>query len=86
MRERSIGIRELEANLTGCLEEVRSGTTLLLTEGERRFARLVPEQQRSESRNGSPITRSRRRLKKIKPKARLKGGGSMADIVRENRR
>lgn len=85
MRERSIGIRELEANLTGCLEEVRSGTTLLLTEGERRFARLVPE-QRSESRNGSPITRSRRRLKKIKPKARLKGGGSMADIVRENRR
>ena len=86
MRERRIGIHELEANLTGCLKEVRSGTTLLLTDGEHRVARLVPEQQRSESKNGPAIAWSGRRLKKAKPKARLKGGGSMADIVRENRR
>ena len=30
MRERPIGIQELETNPSGCLEEVRSGTTLLL--------------------------------------------------------
>ena len=32
MRERRIGIRELEANLNTLLHEVRSGTTLVLTD------------------------------------------------------
>ncbi|MYD70040.1 MAG: hypothetical protein F4W89_04725 [Acidobacteria bacterium] len=86
MRERCIEIHELETNPAGCLEEVRNGTTLLLTDGEHRVARLVPELQRSESTSGPTIASSGRRLKKVKPKARLKGGGSMADIVKENRR
>ena len=43
MRERSIGIQELHANLGSCLDEVRRGTTLLLTDGEHRVARLIPE-------------------------------------------
>ena len=43
MRERRIGIQELHANLSRCLDEVRRGTTLLLTDGEHRVARLVPE-------------------------------------------
>ena len=86
MRERRIGIQELHANLSRCLEEVRSGTTLLLTDGGHRVARLIPEPQASESKDGPAIAWSGRRLKKTKPKARLRGGGSMADIVRENRR
>ena len=86
MRERRIGVQELKANLRGCLEEVRSGTTLLLTDGGNRVARLIPEPRPSESKDGPAIAWSGRRLKKTKPKARLRDGGSMADIVRENRR
>ena len=86
MRERRVSIQELEGNLSACLEEVRSGTTLLLTDGGHRVARLIPEPGASESKNGPSIAWSGRRLTKTKPKARLRGGGSMADIVRENRR
>ena len=86
MRERPVEIQELKTNLSGCLDEVRSGTTLLLTDGEHRVARLIPEQGMSESKDSPAIARSGRRLKKTRPKARLRGGGSMADIVRENRR
>ena len=86
MRERRIGMQELEANLRGCLEEVRRGTTLLLTDGGHRVARVIPEPGAIESKDGPVIAWSGRRLKKTKPKARLRGGGSMADIVKENRR
>ena len=86
MRERSIGIQELHANLGRCLDEVRRGTTLLLTDGDHRVARLIPEADASTSRGGLPIAWSGHPLKKTKPRARLRGGGSMADIVRENRR
>ncbi len=84
MRERRVGIQELEANLGGCLDEVRSGTTLLVTDGGQRVARLIPEPGPSESKEGPAIAWSGRRLKKTRPKARLQGGGSMTDIVREN--
>ena len=86
MRERRIGIQELHANLSRCLDEVRRGTTLLLTDGEHRVARLIPEAVAGGSDEGLPVAWSGRRLKKTKPRARLRGGGSMADIVRENRR
>ncbi len=86
MGQRRVGIQELEANLSGYLEEVRSGTTLLLTDGAHRVARLIPEPEASESKNGPAIAWSGRRLKRTKPKARLRDGGSMTDIVRDNRR
>ena len=86
MPERCIGIQELHANLGRCLDEVRHGTTLLLTDGDHRVARLIPEPGAGVSDHGPPIAWSGRRLKKTKPRARLRGGGSMADIVRENRR
>ena len=86
MRERNIGIQELHADLGRCLDEVRRGTTLLLTDGEHRVARLIPESGTGISGGGLPIAWSGRRLKKTRPRTRLRGGGSIADIVRENRR
>ncbi len=85
MRERRIGIEEFRANLGRCLDEVRRGTTLLLTDGGHRVGRLIPEPAAGASEGGLPIAWSGRRLKKAKPRARLRGGGSIADIVRENR-
>lgn len=86
MGERCIGVEELEANLSTCLAEVKSGTTLLLTDGGQRVTRLVPEPGASESKDGPAIAWSGRWLKKTKPRVRLRGGGSMTEIVRENRR
>ena len=86
MRERRIGIRELEANLRTLLHEVRRGTTLVLTDRGHPVARLTGVSGANDAEPGPAIAWSGRRLKKTKPKAHLQGGGSMADIVRENRR
>ena len=86
MQERHIDIQELRRNLSRCLDEVRRGTTLRLTDGEQPVARLVPEPESSKSKGNLPIEQGRGRLKVTKPRARLRGGGSMVDIVRENRR
>ena len=90
MRERRVAVGELEANLSGCLEQVKSGTTLLVTDGEARVARLIPEaeavKQARAALDAAGIAWSGRRLRKHKPSVRLRGGGSISDIVRENRR
>lgn len=86
MRERYIAIQELEASPGTYLDEVRGGTTLLLTDGQKRVARLIPEPGASDSTDAPTIAWSGRRLRKTKPKARLRDGGSMTQIVRENRR
>ena len=86
MQERRIGIQEFETNLRNCLEEVRSGTTLVLTDQGHAVARLSAEPGASDSKPGPAIAWSGRPLKKRKPKARLRGEASMADIIRENRR
>jgi antitoxin (DNA-binding transcriptional repressor) of toxin-antitoxin stability system len=49
MGERRIGVEELKANPSRCLEEVTKGTTLLLVDEGHRVARLVPEPRRSNS-------------------------------------
>ncbi|MCY4634757.1 MAG: hypothetical protein OXG04_09690 [Acidobacteria bacterium] len=89
MRERPIGVQELKANLSGCLEEVRNGTTLLLTDGGDRVARLIPEpeaaKQAQAALDAAGIAWSGKRPRKRKPSVRLRGSGSISDIVRENR-
>ena len=89
MRERRVAVEELEADPSGCLERVRNGTTLLVTDGEERVARLIPEseavKQARAALDAAGIAWSGRRLKKRKPSVRLRGGGSISDIVRENR-
>lgn len=86
MRERQIEVHELETNLSGCLEEVQHGTTLLLTDGADCVARIVPEPKPPKREHEVLILPGKGRLKKIRPKARLRGEGSMTDLVRENRR
>ena len=80
------GFRNSTRTWVGAWTRVRRGTTLFLTDGEHRVARLIPEPDPAVSGGGLHIAWSGRRLKKTKPRARLRGGGSMADIVRENRR
>ncbi len=77
---------EIKADLNGCLEEVEQGTTLDLMNGEHRIARIVPKPRTSESTQEVVILPGKGKLTEIKPLARLRGGGRMTDIVRENRR
>ena len=87
MKERQIEIQELQSNLTDCLEEVQHGTTLVLNDGEHRVARIVPEPMPRGARQDAPeILPGKGSLRKFTPRARLRGEGTMADIVRENRR
>ena len=83
---RRIGINELREDPGKYIAEVRGGTTLLITDAGRRVARLIPEPKVTESTEEPLIAKARGKPKTTRPKARLRGGGSMTEIVRENRR
>ena len=86
MKERQVEIRELQCNLTGCLEEVQDGTTLLLNNGEHRMARIVPEPRQRDALQDAPENLpGKGRLARVRPRPRLPAESTMADIVRENR-
>ena len=42
MRARTVGIRELKANLSACLRDVKSGKTIVITERGKPVGRLSP--------------------------------------------
>ena len=91
MRERRVGIRELRSRLSDYLGEVRAGTTIVVTDHGRQVARIVPQVDSSERtlaalRSAGTIMWSGRRLKNTKPSVRVRGAGSVSDLVIENRR
>jgi prevent-host-death family protein len=85
-----VGVRELRDHLSKYLAEVKEGREIVVTDHGRPIARLVPpEPGRSklaqliaEGRAQPPQTTERRRFQPIK----LKDGGSISDIVIEQRR
>ena len=91
MRERRVGIRDLRSKLSEYLGEVRAGRTIIVTDHGRQVARIVPQVDSSEQtlaalRSAGTIMWSGRRLKKTKPSVRVRGTGSVSDLVIENRR
>lgn len=91
MRERRVGIRDLRSRLSEYLGEVRAGTKIVVTDHGRQVARIVPETDDSEQtlaalRSAGTIMWSGRRLKKTKPGVRVRGAGTVSDLVIENRR
>ncbi len=90
MREKRIGIRELKATLSECIREVKAGRTLVVTERGDPVARMIPEaasvRERLEAlRTAGNVAWSGRRLRRIKPVARVRGNRTVADLVSENR-
>jgi prevent-host-death family protein len=90
MREKRIGIRELKSTLSECIREVKAGRTLVVTEHGAPVARMIPEaasvRQRLEIlRRSGNVAWSGRRLRRIKPVARVRSSRSVADLVSENR-
>ncbi len=90
MRERRVGMRELKAKLSEYIGEVRSGTTIVVTDHGRQVARIIPETESSEQilavlKTTGTIMWSGRRLKKAKPRVHVRGSRTVSDIVIENR-
>ena len=76
-------------NPSGCIEEVRNGMTLVVTTAGDRVARVIPEvdgvRRTQAALDAAGVAWTGRRPKKRKPSVRLRGAGSISDIVRENR-
>lgn len=91
MRERRVGIRDLNSKLSEYMRDVTSGTTIVVTDHGRQVARIIPETDSSEQtlarlKTAGKVMWSGRRLKKKKPAVRVRGTGNVSDIVIENRR
>ena len=91
MAETRIGIRELKSKLSECVREVGSGGTIVVTARGRPVARMIADASALRERlevltNAGVILWSGRRLKPMKPVARVRSGKrTVADLISENR-
>lgn len=90
MRERQIGILDLQSKLSECIRDVKAGATIVVTDHGRHVARIVPETDSIEQllavlNTTGALLWSGRRLGVTKPDVRVRGTGSVSDIVVENR-
>ena len=91
MAQRIVGIRELKARLSGYIQTVKDGDTVVITERGKAVGRILPAHASSEDRVRDVIRSgaaawSGQRLKPMRPVACLKRGApTLADIVSENR-
>ena len=91
MGEQTVGVRELKARLSEYLRQVKQGRTLVITERGKPVGRLVPVGQSLDEklegmRKAGQIEWSGKRLRPMKPVARVKHGFSVADLLIEDRR
>ncbi len=88
--ERRVGIRELKSTLSECVREVKSGSTIVVTEHGRPVARIIPEgislRERVDAlRRAGAIAWSGRRLRPAKPVGKVRGDKTVSDLIVENR-
>jgi prevent-host-death family protein len=87
---RQVGIRELKTHLSRWVQEVKQGSTVVVTEHGRPVARLVPEPASFDDRvhalRASGLVQwSGRRLGKPAPRVPLRGRASVAELLIEDR-
>ena len=91
MAEKTVGIRELKARLSGYIQQVKNGHTVVITERGRPVGRIMPSHVSVDERIQDVVRSgvaawSGRPLKPARAVARLKRGATtLADIVVENR-
>lgn len=90
MVERKVGIRELKSRLSEYVREVKSGRTLVVTEHGQPVARIIPEavslRERVETlRRAGAVAWSGRRLRPAKPAGKVRGNGTVSDVLIANR-
>lgn len=90
MRERRVGIRQLKSTLSECVREVKGGRTIVVTEHGRPVARLVPgatslQEQVDALRKAGFVAWSGKRLRSTSPVGKVRAGGTVADLLVQNR-
>jgi prevent-host-death family protein len=91
MSELNVGVRELKAQLSAYLRKVKQGRTVLITEHGRVIGRLLPAAASLEERIAS-LQRAGlaqwngKRLRRVRPVARVRGQRTAADLLLEDRR
>ena len=91
MSELNVGVRELKARLSEYLRQVKAGRTIVITEHGKTVGRIVPAETSLEDkleamRRAGLIRWSGKKLKPMKPVAKIKEGYSVADLIIEDRR
>lgn len=91
MAETTVGIRELKAQLSKYLREVKAGKSITITERGKTVGRLVPSVQSLEEKLGAMVKSGRaqwngKHLEPMKPVAKVRKGRSVAALLVEDRR
>ncbi len=90
MTQLTVGIRELKARLSGYLQQVKAGSTLVITDRGQPIGRIVPikpslETQMQELLQTGLVTWSGHPLIPLEPVAKVQGQQTVADLLLENR-
>jgi prevent-host-death family protein len=93
MRQKTVGIRELKEQLSGHIREVKSGSTLVITERGKPVARLLPiapadtpvEEKLHQLVKAGAISWSGRKLSPDAPAIPVRGTKTVAEMLIEDR-
>ena len=90
MPQISVGIREFKARLGQYVQQVKSGSTIIITERGKPVVRLIPirpslQARARELQEAGFIAWSGRKLTPKKPSAETKGRVTVADLLLEDR-
>ena len=91
MPEQQVSLPELESKLDRSIHEVENGGTVVVSRDGRHVARIIPEadfaeQKRAVLKTSGTFDWSGRRLESRRPSVRLRDGGSVSDIIINERR
>ena len=87
----TVGVRELKAQLSKYVRQVKAGRSIIITERGKAVGRLVPNAQSLDEKLVAMVKSGRadwngKRLKAVKPVTRVKKGHSVAALLVEDRR
>ena len=86
MTQIQVGVRELKSRLSHYLRQVKTGQSVIITERGRPVGRIVPVAQGVDERleamaQAGLVQWSGKRLKPVKPVARVSGERTVADLL-----
>ena len=90
MKQKTVGIRELKAHLSGLVREVKEGATLVITDRGEAVARLVPMAAEKEDKfkrllDTGMVSWSGERLPSSVPRVPARGPKTVAELLIEDR-
>jgi prevent-host-death family protein len=86
----TVGIRELKANLSSYVDQVKAGATVTITEGGKPVGRIVPmklslDEKLQQLADTGVLAWSGRKLKPRKPSVKPQGGRTLSELLIEDR-